>query len=79
MAGHLHPAARVMINGRSTRRSCFAWDENRVILPAYGVSAGSINILGPAFAGLFALHRINVLMRGRDRLYPVARRHLVDG
>lgn len=79
MAGHLHPAARVMINGRSTRRSCFAWDENRLILPAYGVSAGSINILGPAFAGLFALHRINVLMRGRDRLYPVARRHLVDG
>jgi hypothetical protein len=68
-----------MLNGRSTRRSCFAWDETRLILPAYGVSAGSINILGPAFAGLFVPHRINVLMRGRDRLYPVARRHLVDG
>jgi len=79
IAGHLHPAARVMLNGRSTRRSCFAWDETRLILPAYGVSAGSINILGPAFAGFFVLHRINVLMRGRDRLYPVARRHLVDG
>ncbi|MEX0628302.1 MAG: ligase-associated DNA damage response endonuclease PdeM [Cucumibacter sp.] len=79
IAGHLHPAARVKLNGRSTRRPCFAWDDARLILPAYGVATGSLNVLGPGFAGLFTLHRLNVLMLGRDRLYPVARRHLVDG
>ena len=79
IAGHLHPAARVHVNGRATRRRCFAWDGERMILPAYGVSTGSLNVLGPAFAGLFVMHEINVAMLGRDWVWPVARRHLVRG
>lgn len=77
IAGHLHPAARVRINGRSTRRPCFVWDDDRMVLPAYGVSTGSLDILGPAFAGLLVPHRLNLVMLGRDRPWRVGRRHLV--
>jgi DNA ligase-associated metallophosphoesterase len=79
VAGHLHPAARVVINGRSVRRTCFVHDGRTMILPAYGSAAGSINILSTPFAGLFAWDRIEVTMIGRDRVYPVGRRRLVGG
>lgn len=71
IAGHLHPAARLSINGRSTRRSCFAHDRGTLLLPAYGASTGNLNILGPAFAGLFKMQELAVYMLGKDRVYPV--------
>jgi DNA ligase-associated metallophosphoesterase len=79
IAGHLHPAARVYLNGRSTRRPCFVHDGNLLILPAYGAATGTLNILGPAFAGLFRLDRLEVTMLGRDRLYAVSPKRLVGG
>ena len=79
VSGHLHPAARVYINGRSARRRCFVFDQETLILPAYGASTGSLNILGPAFAGLFKLHDLKVLMLGRDRIYPVNPKRLAAG
>ncbi|WP_158541617.1 ligase-associated DNA damage response endonuclease PdeM [Pelagibacterium lacus] len=79
IAGHLHPAARIALNGRSTRRPCFAWDDEMLILPAYGASTGSLNILSPAFAGLFDRTRLRVAMLGRDRIYPVGAHLLVHG
>ncbi len=77
VAGHLHPAARIRIGGRTTRRRCFVHDGRMMILPAYGVSTGSLNILSAPFAGLLARNRLNVTMIGTDRLYPVAPRFLV--
>ena len=79
VAGHLHPAARVMINGRSVRRPCFVHDEHLMILPAYGSAAGSLNILGRAFAGLLKLQSLQVTMLGRERVYPVNPARLVGG
>lgn len=79
IAGHLHPAARVSMNGKSSRRPCFVWDENLLILPAYGASTGSLNVLSPAFAGLFDRACIQVMMLGRERLYPISRQRLVPG
>ena len=79
IAGHLHPAARVVINGRSVRRPCFVHDDRTMLLPAYGSATGSINILGPAFAGLFHWNAVQVTMLGRDRLYPVSPRRLING
>lgn len=79
ISGHLHPAARVALNGKSSRRRCFVWDDQLMILPAYGASTGSLNILSPAFSGLFDRTQWQVMMLGRDRLYPVASRHLVAG
>ena len=79
IAGHLHPAARVAMNGQSARRACFVWDENLMILPAYGAATGSLNILSPAFAGLFSRASLQVAMLGRDRVYSVSVRRLVAG
>ncbi|HEY8595067.1 MAG TPA: ligase-associated DNA damage response endonuclease PdeM [Devosiaceae bacterium] len=79
VAGHLHPAARVLINGRSVRRACFVHDERLMLLPAYGSATGSLNVLSPAFSGLFDRAGLQVVMLGRDRLYPVSPRRLVAG
>lgn len=79
VAGHLHPAARVLINGRSVRRPCFVHDGRLMLLPAYGASTGHLNILGPAFAGLFDRARLDVTMIGKGRLYPVSAKRLVAG
>jgi len=79
VAGHLHPAAHIHVNGRSTRRPCFVHDNRLLILPAYGASTGSINILSPAFVGLFHWPSLEVTMLGKDRLYPVSPKRLVQG
>ena len=79
IAGHLHPAATVVANGRGTRRPCFVHDGKLLLLPAYGAGTGSMNILGPSFAGLFDHASLEVTMLGRNRLYPVSTRRLVGG
>lgn len=79
VAGHLHPAAHIYLDGRSTRKPCFVHDNRLLILPAYGASTGSLNILSPAFVGLFHWASIEVTMLGRDRLYPISPRRLVRG
>lgn len=79
IAGHLHPAARVHLNGRSVRRPCFVADERLMILPAYGSATGSINILSPAFEGLLRFSQLQVVMLGRDQVYAVNPQRLVDG
>lgn len=79
IAGHLHPAATVWSNGSGTRRRCFVHDSKTMLLPAYGSGAGSMNILGPTFAGLFDHRSLEVVMIGRNRLYPVSTKRLVAG
>lgn len=79
VAGHLHPAARVMADGRSARRPCFVHDGRLLVLPAYGASTGTLNIMSPAFAGLLDWADLEVTMIGRGRVYPVSPRRLVAG
>ncbi|MDB5541843.1 MAG: hypothetical protein JWQ89_3570 [Devosia sp.] len=79
IAGHLHPAAHVSINGRSVRRPCFVHDGRVMVLPAYGAATGSVNILSPAFVGLLHWPSLEVAMIGRGRVYPVSPRRLVSG
>lgn len=79
VAGHLPPSARVHINGRSTRRPCFVNDRRLLLLPAYGASTGTLNILSAPFAGLFDFASLEVTMLGRDRTYAVSPRRLVGG
>ncbi|MET3926754.1 ligase-associated DNA damage response endonuclease PdeM [Devosia sp. 2618] len=79
ICGHLHPAAHIHIQGRSTRRPCFVHDNRLLILPAYGASTGSINILSPAFVGLLNWPTVQVTMLGKDRTYPVSPNRLVRG
>lgn len=79
VAGHLHPAAHLYIEGRTTRRPCFVHDNRLLILPAYGSSTGSLNILSQAFFGLLHWPSVEVTMLGKDRTYPVSPKRLVRG
>lgn len=78
ISGHLHPAARIAMDGRTTRKPCFVHDNRLMILPAYGASTGNINILSQAFLGLFHWPALEVTMLGRDRTYPVPIKRLVS-
>ncbi len=71
VAGHLHPCAKVIATGRGLRRRCFATDGSRVILPAFGAYAGGLNLLDPAYAGLFVSPPVACAL-GRDRVHPLS-------
>ncbi len=73
VAGHLHPAAKVRRHGRSVRRRAFVSDGTRLILPAFGVLTGGLNVLDRAFTGLFGAHGLRAFMLGKARVYAVAR------
>lgn len=79
IAGHLHPCARVYGRGKSVRRRCFAGDGYRLILPAFGAYAGGLDVLDPAFDGLFAPATFRAFMLADDRVYAVGRRALRAG
>ncbi|MCB1382276.1 MAG: ligase-associated DNA damage response endonuclease PdeM [Notoacmeibacter sp.] len=76
VAGHLHPGARIVMRGRSVRRPCFAADGTRLIMPSFGSYTGSLNVLDPAFRGLFDPSRLSACMLGSGRIYPVPSRRL---
>src|SRR5262249_34838280 len=75
IAGHLHPVARVVQRGRSVSRRCFASDDNRVVMPAFGAYAGGLNVRDRAFADVFPTLGFVTHMLGEGRLYafPAAR------
>ncbi|KXF78696.1 metallophosphatase [Paramesorhizobium deserti] len=79
IAGHLHPAAKIVRRGRSVRRSCFASDGERLIMPAFGAYTGALNVLDRAFRGLFAEEQLLAFMLGADRVYTIGRRMLFPG
>lgn len=76
VAGHLHPAARLVGNGGSVRRKCFVSDGARLVLPAFGAYAGGLNVLDAAFRPLFGQQGFMVWMLGGANVYPVPRARL---
>lgn len=76
IAGHLHPAAKVTLNGLTLRRPCFVGNGLRLVLPAFGSYAGGLNVLDAAFGNMFSGERMAVWLLGQEGLYPVATRLL---
>jgi uncharacterized protein len=72
VAGHLHPAAKVRGRGRSVRCRAFATDGTRMVLPAFGVMTGGLNVLDGAFARLFSGALSRALLIGNGKLFPIA-------
>ena len=72
IAGHLHPAAKVRGRGGSVRRRAFATDGARMIMPAFGVLTGGLNVLDRAFQGLFTAGMLCAFVIGDGRLFPIA-------
>jgi len=77
IAGHLHPAARIRGRGRSVRRRCFASDGTRLVLPAFGAFTGGLNVLDPAWSGIFSGRRFTTCLIGENRLFPIPARALL--
>lgn len=71
VAGHLHPCARVGVRGRALRRRAFALDGRRCVLPAFGAYTGGLNMLDPAWRGLFDRARLIAWMIGDTAVHPV--------
>ncbi len=76
IAGHLHPAAAVVVRGRRLRRRCFVSDGTRLIMPSFGAFTGGLNVRSSAFDDLFDRSGFTAWMIGRDEVYPVAGRRL---
>ncbi|WP_420410557.1 ligase-associated DNA damage response endonuclease PdeM [Hoeflea sp.] len=76
IAGHLHPAARVVRRGKAVRRACFASDGKRLLMPAFGSTTGGLELRHPAMRGLFDQGKLVAHMLGRERIYSVAFRRM---
>ncbi len=75
IAGHLHPAARIAVRGRSIRRRCFVTDGERLVMPAFGAYAGGLDIWQPALRTLFA-PSFHAWMLGEERVHAVSSQRL---
>ena len=72
IAAHLHPCARIRRAGGTVRRFCFAADEYRLIMPAFGALTGGLNVLDPAWSPFFNDTGFKVHILGMDRIYTLA-------
>ncbi|KQY23973.1 ligase-associated DNA damage response endonuclease PdeM [Rhizobium sp. Root482] len=71
IAGHLHPSATVRRREKYMRRACFASDGRRLVMPAFGVTTGGLDLRHQAMRGLFDHQTLVAHMLGRDRIYSV--------
>ena len=73
ISGHFHPKLRLTVRGRRVVRRCFALTPTKLVLPAYGVLAGGLDITDPAFARAVG-GPLAALVPTRERLlrFPVA-------
>ncbi len=75
IAGHLHPCTRVVGRAGTVRARCFAMNETRLVMPAYGALTGGLNVLDAAFEVLFP-DGLLVGALGRDGVYAAAMQQL---
>lgn len=71
VAGHLHPAAAVTRREKTVRRPCFACDGERLVMPAFGVLTGGLDLRHRAFSGLFDQVRLTAHLMNAGRIYSV--------
>lgn len=71
IAGHLHPSATVRRRDKYVRRACFAGDGQRLVMPAFGVLTGGLDLNHKAMTGLFDRATLIAHLLGRDRIYSV--------
>ena len=71
IAGHLHPSATVRRREKYVRRACFATDGNRLLMPAFGVLAGGLDLNHKAMHGIFDHATLVAHLLGRDRIYSI--------
>lgn len=73
VSGHYHPKVSVSLRGRSISRPAFLFDENRLILPAYGTYTGGLRSTTPDLAHLFGAGARAILTGPVPHMVPVPR------
>lgn len=76
IAGHLHPVATLTGRAGRLRARCFARNEARCIMPAFGAFTGGLNLRDRAFAAYFPKGATAHVI-GRSRVYAVGWERLV--
>jgi metallophosphoesterase superfamily enzyme len=56
---------------KSVRSPCFATDGARLLMPAFGVMSGGLDLGHTAMKGLFDKASLVAHLLGRDRIYSV--------
>jgi hypothetical protein len=69
IAGHLHPVAAVIQRGRRLQRKCFVASSARLVLPAFGVLSGGVNVNSRAFVAVFPGRHFTIWMAGPEAIY----------
>jgi DNA ligase-associated metallophosphoesterase len=72
VSGHYHPKASLLVRGRRLSGRCFAHDDRRLVLPAFGAYAGGLDVADPALGALFA-GDVTVHLLARERVTTLPR------
>ncbi|HUK60215.1 MAG TPA: ligase-associated DNA damage response endonuclease PdeM [Stellaceae bacterium] len=67
VSGHYHPKVGVSLRGRRFAGPCFLYDGRRLVLPAFGASAGGLDRGAPELRALFP-GRMSVALIARGRV-----------
>ena len=72
ICGHLHPAAIIQQRGRTIRRRCFAGNEKRLFMPAFGAYTGGLNVTSPPYAPYWNDQPFHAWMIGKSAIHKFA-------
>ena len=63
--GHYHPKDTTHVLGRRISGPCFAWSQQRLVLPAFGAYTGGLNVSDPALVKIIGPAPCVGLVHGR--------------
>ncbi|NNK78610.1 MAG: ligase-associated DNA damage response endonuclease PdeM [Litoreibacter sp.] len=73
VSGHFHPKTRLSLRGRQISRPCFLFDQNRLILPAFGTYTGGLRSDDASLQDLMASETTAILTGPSPCAIPMAR------
>lgn len=81
LMGHFHPRIRLRTRLRRIWRPCFVRAASRLILPAFGVLTGGLDVCHPAIAGALGEGPVDALLPLADRMacFPLDRLRQMAG
>lgn len=71
ICGMLNPWASIDVRAKRVARPCFVSDARRLMLPAFGATAGGQDVRDPSIARLFP-RGLRVFLLGQDQLFSFA-------
>lgn len=71
ISGHYHPKATLKLKGQKISRSCFIEDGSKIILPAYGVLTGGLNVLSAPLNDIVK-EKFQVHLLGPKDIYSIS-------